>query len=222
MSTNSKLLILVIVVAIIAIAIWGGTAIVNIMKNTQTRENLNIVTEEAQVFYDENIAEHIPGSKTLIAFFSWGGHTEQLADAIALKTGAKSIILDSDYEYPTEYEECLSIAQAQKVASARPKIRDLGVNLLDYSTIFIGYPIWLEDMPMPVYSFIEGNDFAGKTVIPFTTSGSSGESGTFEKIKNMLSSANVLTGIHFSEDAINSNSFIDELNNWLDELGIKF
>ena len=48
-----------------------------------------------------------------------------------------------------------------------------------YDTVFIGYPIWWGVAAWPVSSFVEANDFTGKTVVPFCTSSSSGlgESG---------------------------------------------
>ena len=53
-------------------------------------------------------------------------------------------------------------------------------NWADYDTVYIGYPIWWGIAAWPVDTFVKANDFTGKTVIPFCTSGSSdiGESGT--------------------------------------------
>ena len=50
----------------------------------------------------------------------------------------------------------------------------------NYDTVYIGYPIWWGIAAWPVNQFVTGNDFAGKAVIPFCTSASSGlgQSGT--------------------------------------------
>lgn len=52
-------------------------------------------------------------------------------------------------------------------------------NWEEYGTVFIGYPIWWGIAAWPVDGFVTGNDFTGKTVIPFCTSASSplGQSG---------------------------------------------
>ena len=52
-------------------------------------------------------------------------------------------------------------------------------NWADYDTVYFGYPIWWGIAAWPVDTFVKANDFTGKTVIPFCTSGSSdiGESG---------------------------------------------
>ena len=49
-----------------------------------------------------------------------------------------------------------------------------------YDMVFIGYPIWWGIAAWPMNTFVENNDFRGKTVIPFCTSSSSGigDSGT--------------------------------------------
>ena len=53
-------------------------------------------------------------------------------------------------------------------------VADTVENWDDYDTVFIGYPIWWGIAAWPVDSFVEANDFTGKTVIPFATSASSG------------------------------------------------
>ena len=56
---------------------------------------------------------------------------------------------------------------------ARPEIKAVSVNVRQYDYIFLGYPIWWNLAPRTVNSFIEAANLAGKTVIPFATSGSS-------------------------------------------------
>ena len=34
--------------------------------------------------------------------------------------------------------------------------------------VFVGFPIWVSDMPMAMYSFFDTYDFAGKTIVPFS------------------------------------------------------
>jgi flavodoxin len=46
-------------------------------------------------------------------------------------------------------------------------------------------------MPMPLYTFFEQHDFAGKNVYIYTTHDVSGLSGTLEVVTGMLPDANV-------------------------------
>jgi flavodoxin len=63
----------------------------------------------------------------------------------------------------------------------------------NYDIIFLGYPNWYADLPMPLYSFLEQNNFAGKTIILFTTHSSSGLSRTVETITRLQPQANVVS-----------------------------
>ena len=80
-------------------------------------------------------------------------------------------------------QELTEAAQEEMKDKARPKLTSSVENWDDYDTVFIGYPIWWGDMPMPVYTFLESYDFSGKTVIPFDTNGGNGLGGTVDSIK---------------------------------------
>ena len=91
-----------------------------------------------------------------------------------------------------------------------------------YSTIFVGYPIWWGDLPMAVYTFLEGNDFTGKTIIPFNTHEGSGQAGTVGEIKTACLGAEVLNGLavrgSIAQDE--QNSARDTVLAWLQDMGI--
>ena len=73
-------------------------------------------------------------------------------------------------------------------------------------------------MPMIMYSFLENYNLDGKTIIPFVTHEGSGNSGTYNKIRQEVIEANVIDGIAIrGQDVNNSEKIIDE---WLKELGI--
>lgn len=144
-------------------------------------------------------------NKTLVAFFSRAGenyavgyiekgNTQIIAEMIADKTGGKLFHIVPVTPYPVGYSECVDIAKAELNANARPAIQgDAPVE--QYDTIFIGYPNWWGDLPMPVYTFLEKHKWQGKTVIPFCTHEGSGLGGTTLKLKNACIGANVLQGI---------------------------
>jgi len=84
--------------------------------------------------------------------------------------------------------------------------------------IFIGYPNWWDDMPMPLYTFLEEYDFSNKTIIPFNTHGGSGFSNTIETIKQLQPHATVIEdGLTISRnDVSNSKNTIEK---WINDLG---
>ena len=81
--------------------------------------------------------------------------------------------------------------------------------------MFIGYPIWWGIAAWPVNNFVKGNDFSGKTVIPFATSASSGmgQSGTL--LEEMANSGTWQSGQRFSSGASGST-----VRDWAAGLGV--
>lgn len=86
-------------------------------------------------------------------------------------------------------------------------------NWNSYDTILIGYPIWWGVAAWPINTFVEANDFTGKTIIPFCTSASSGlgESGTL--LANLAGTGNWLEGHRF-----NSNPSDSDITAWTNSL----
>ena len=75
-------------------------------------------------------------------------------------------------------------------------------NLKDYDIVFVSFPNWWYDMPMPLYSFFDEYDFGGKTVIPFCTHGGSRFSSAIETIRTLEPKATVLDGRTISRDRV--------------------
>lgn len=71
-------------------------------------------------------------------------------------------------------------------------------NWENYETVYIGYPIWWGIAAWPVNQFVTGNDFTGKTVIPFCTSASSGIGQSGELLAEAAGTGEWLAGQRFS------------------------
>lgn len=122
--------------------------------------------------------------------------------------------------YTTIYKDLIEVAKEEQRNNARPEIKNKISDFEEYDTIFIGYPIWWGDLPPIVYTFLEEYDFSGKTVIPFNTHEGSGISGTYDRIKNKLSNANVNTnGLALQGKVSRTDDGKSETINWLKNLG---
>lgn len=169
-------------------------------------------------------------NKTLVAYFSRAdenyavgdvevGNTELLAKAIIAKTGADEFKIVPTVPYPADYQATVDIATSERNKNARPEYQG-DVDLAQYDTIFLGYPIWWGDLPMVVYNFIEKHDWNGKTVIPFNTHEGSGNSGTYNILKTKLSGATLQgDGFNLSGATARTDEGIRQLNAWLDKIG---
>lgn len=143
----------------------------------------------------------------LVVYFSATGNTEKVADTIAETLGADTFELiptdpytDDDLDWTADGSR-VSVEHdntAQRVVELTASTVD---NWDTYDTVFIGYPIWWGIAAWPTDSFIEANDFTGKTVIPFCTSSSSGMGRSGELLAEMAQTGNWLEGQRFSASA---------------------
>ena len=115
--------------------------------------------------------------KKLVAYFSATGTTAAKAKELAAKAGAdlheitpKEAYTAADLNWRDPASRC---TKEYKDHSIRPALADAKTDLSAYDTIYIGFPIWWGDAPLAVNSFIDANDFTGKKVIVFATSGGS-------------------------------------------------
>lgn len=111
-----------------------------------------------------------PGD-VLIAYFSWGGNTRFIAQRIAEQTGADVVELELEEPYSTDYSTVLDEAQRDQAAQARPALATTVEGMGHYGTVLLGYPNWWASIPMPIASFLESYDFAGKRIVPFCSHG---------------------------------------------------
>ena len=163
----------------------------------------------------------LDSSKVLVVYFSQGGNTQKLAKLISDRVGGDFVRIETVQTYPspeTNYDELADMAKKERDDDARPELKDMDINLDDYDTIFVGYPIWWYTLPMPLYTFFDTYDFSGKTIVPFNTHEGSGNGGTYETIKDFEPKATVLNGLAIrGGDMANDQS--SKVDNWLKELG---
>ena len=157
-------------------------------------------------------------SSVLIAYFSWSGNTEQVAQIIQQETGGDLFEIAPATPYTNDYNELLDIAQQEQSDNARPELAGQVENWEQYDTIFVGYPNWWSDAPMAVYTFLESYDWSGKTLVPFNTSASGGFGRSLSGLEESASGAAILEGISFTERTLGDAQ--SEVTTWLDELGL--
>ena len=151
--------------------------------------------------------------KILVAYFSWGGTTQRMAQEIVRQTGADVFRIEPVVPYPTEYTPCTEVARAEKEADARPAIANEVENWNDYDTVFIGCPVWWWTTPMIICTFAESYDFAGKTVVPFCTYAATYRDETLARIVELTPDAAHLTGEGLTSGRINEQTIATWLRN---------
>lgn len=125
------------------------------------------------------------------------GNTMVLAKMIAEKTGAELFELKRSEPYPDSYRECCDRALEEKNSNARPELTALP-DLSSHGTVYLGFPCWWNDLPMPVYTALESLDWQGKVIRPFNTHAGSGSAGMFDTLAKKCAGATVEKGLTVS------------------------
>jgi len=128
------------------------------------------------------------GSKVLLAYFSRAGENYYYGERTNLKVGNTEVLagmitrlikcdvhrIEPVKPYPEDYEETVAQNAREQNADARPAIANPLASIENYDTVLLGSPIWGGRAPMIMSTFVEGLEWTGKTVVPFTTHAGSG------------------------------------------------
>ncbi len=147
------------------------------------------------------------------------GNNQYLAQLIQQETGGDLFRIETVQEYPGSHDALLNFAYNERSDDARPELATQIQNPDNYDVIFLGYPNWNSDLPMPLYTFLEEYDFSGKTIIPFTAHGGSGFSRTIRTIQELQPNATVIDdGLSISRNRVADAQ--DDVISWISGLNI--
>ena len=157
--------------------------------------------------------------KILVAYFSATGTTARAAEKLANVTGGELYAIVSAQPYTSadlDWNDKRSRSSVEmNDPKSRPAIKSKKENIADYDVIFIGYPIWWGIAAWPVDTFVEANDFTGKTVIPFATSASSGLDESGQLLAELAGTGDWQEGMRFRSSVSEG-----DMQEWLDSLSL--
>lgn len=137
-------------------------------------------------------------SKKLVAYFSASGVTANVAKSLAKAAGADLYEIKPEVPYTRadlnwmDKQSRSSVEMKDK--SSRPALADTNANIVDYDTIFVGFPIWWYVAPTIINTFLEAYDFSGKKIVLFATSGGSGFGKTVAGLQSSAPNAEIIAG----------------------------
>lgn len=143
----------------------------------------------------------------LVAYYSAQGHTAAVADALAEELGADVFAVTPAEPYTDDDLNWNDPDSRVSVQHEDEGQRDVELEQVTpdgwegYDTVLLGYPIWWGIAAWPVNGFVSGNDFTGKTVIPFCTSASSGLGESAELLEEFAGTGDWQEGQRFSSGA---------------------
>lgn len=189
-----KLLLIILPLLIIC----AGTAFVLAQNNQKEVTNMTLTDK-----------------KILVAYFSWSGNTKSIAEKIHSQIGGDIFRIEPVTPYPADYNEtAYGIAKEQKDKNIHPPIKNTDVS--PYDVVFVGTPAWWYTMAPPVMTFLEQNNFEGKTIVPFVTHGGGGSYTIDKDMARLVKGAKVLSPfVVYGRGNANTDK---DLAEWLNKL----
>ena len=164
--------------------------------------------------------------KILIAYFSLKGetlegmrivhrekgHAQLAAEYIHEAIGGALFEIQVATPYPEDHMQRVRQARVEIEQNARPQLKALPTDFDQYDTVFLCYPIWWFTIPMPVATFLESLNWAGKAMIPVDTSNSSGTGNSVQDILRLSCGAKMLPGLELQGQSVERHAH--EIREW--------
>ncbi|MET7701048.1 flavodoxin [Streptomyces sp. NPDC005485] len=172
------------------------------------------------------------GKGTLVVYFSKTGknypdldikvgNTAQIARFIHDRVDGDTFEIVPARPYPADYDQTVEQAQREESRSIFPATKSVMPDTDQYSTIFLGHPVWWGEQPMVVQTFMRDRDLSYGTIVPFVTHEGSGFGNSLDVLGQYYPKARVLDGFSARGTAVHTNpgNARREVNAWLEGLG---
>ena len=146
------------------------------------------------------------------------GTTEYIARMIQQNVGGDLHKIQTKETYPNDFDMVVDKNHQEMQNGTLPELVESNLNISQYDTVFIGYPVWATNAPQAIFSFLKEYDLSGKKVILFCTHDGYGAGSSYRTISNACPQATVLEGlaiqakdVHMAEEVV---------SNWLTSIGV--
>ena len=141
-----------------------------------------------------------------VVYFSNSGNTQEVAQIISERTGGDL----AEIQRAEPYEDLQTEAEEEINGGVQPAITVDVDSVEPYDTIFVGYPIWWDEAPAMIATFLAENDFDGKLIVPFCTSASDSIDNSLHIFEELTDGATIAQGLTAND--------LDDIQPWLDGL----
>jgi len=156
--------------------------------------------------------------KTLIAYFSYTGHTKGIAEQLQELTGGTLFEIRPADAYSSDYDTTERQGRKETRDGYHPPLAEMPKDLDSYDVILLGTPNWFNTVAPPVASFLSDNDMLGKRIALFCTNGGGGLGHTVADIQALCKKAEVFDSISIYEDG--GSEAKKKLSDWLKKNGM--
>ena len=135
--------------------------------------------------------------KPIIIYYSNSGNTRKIEEKIREKLGCEVVEIVPKVPYGS-YFAALKRAVPEINKGVVAEYTAPEIDLKDVDTVFVGYPIWHSNAPLFVLDYLKKQDLAGKTIIPFSTSGGSNIKGSLKTLQEAVGTAEIRLPYNYS------------------------
>lgn len=194
--------------------------LLNVMSSNKTisdnRKNVLLdkeldINENEKKEEEEKKNDNTSTKKIAVVYFSATGTTKKVAEIInenvkgtLFEIVPKVQYTNDDLDYKNNDSRS---SKESRDSNSRPELKE-NVNLDSYDVIYLGYPIWNNNVPKIILTLLDKNNLDGKTVIPFCTSDSSTIDTSLNTLKNYKKDIKWVNGKRLTENK-------DEVKNWV-------
>lgn len=197
----------IIIIAVIVLAVIIAAVVIGLNLFGASRSGI-----------DNNPEPETAGeSNVLVAYFSWSGNGQQMARWISEETGGELFRIVPSGAYGEDFDACADRAKNELDNEIRPELSShIDPEIMaKYDVIYIGFPVWWYDLPMPVWTFLEEYDLSGKTIIPFFShNGSSNGANSVNRVSELAEGADVLADDALSLRGSSVAGSEEEVKDW--------
>lgn len=109
-------------------------------------------------------------AKILIAYYSWSGHTAQLARKLQKASGADLFTIEvAPGTFSNDMYQTSDRAKAQIAAGKMPELTASIPDLQRYGVVLVGGPVWSGSPSTPVRAFLQAAQGSKAVFAPFYT-----------------------------------------------------
>lgn len=128
--------------------------------------------------------------KSIILYYSRSGTTESLAKRIQSDLDIDAIKIEPKRKYGSYLTAVIRVMferlfGEQKSSTPAP-------DLSDYDTVFIGYPVWYQDLPAFIGEFLSRCNLEGKRIVPFASFGATDVNYTLATLQEKCHGAEIV------------------------------
>mgnify|MGYP004651259383 FL=1 len=144
----------------------------------------------------------VTDKKILVAYYSYSGETEYMAEYIKELTGGDIYEIEADKIYPYKDEEVIAEARREYEENEYVGLYNAPPDMGQYDMVYMGFPVWNGRLPQVVKTFVNEAGINGKNIKPFTACNKDGLGESVNELYALCPDGIIENGIEVNKDYI--------------------